>query len=65
MIRKTIFALLATTALAACTSPVGPQDSGVGTPAAWSRLAGQDPSPVLASTDTAEIEQRWWQSFGD
>jgi multidrug efflux system outer membrane protein len=52
--------------LAACTSAPGPQDSKIETPGAWNGLSGTDPRDApLATSDTAKIEQRWWQSFGD
>ncbi|MBV8536111.1 MAG: efflux transporter outer membrane subunit [Alphaproteobacteria bacterium] len=50
--------------LAACTSPKGPQDSGIEPPAAWGGLADAPPGPLVPS-DQAEIEQRWWRSFSD
>jgi NodT family efflux transporter outer membrane factor (OMF) lipoprotein len=60
--------ILAALLLAACASPQGPQASGLSTPSVWSRLWDKerpaDDLP-LASTDSAEIEQRWWKSFGD
>jgi NodT family efflux transporter outer membrane factor (OMF) lipoprotein len=64
-------ALLTATSLAGCsTDPVGPQASGIETPGVWSRLWGADnPLPPkdlpLMTNDAAEVEQRWWQSFGD
>lgn len=67
MKRFLVPALLAA-ALAACTSPVGLQSSGIETPSAWSRLWGSEAPPAerpLASADTIEVEQRWWKSFGD
>lgn len=51
--------------LAACTSPKGPQDSGLETPASWSGLADSEAAGPLVPSDKAEIEQRWWRSFED
>lgn len=56
--------------LAACTSPAGPQESGIATPSLWSRLTGTAPAqadpaaPLVLGTD-AEVEQAWWLRFGD
>ncbi|HWK47610.1 MAG TPA: TolC family protein [Stellaceae bacterium] len=62
--------LLLAIGLAACAAPVAPQASGIETPSTWSRLWGKDkqdasPDLPLATTDAADIEQRWWKSFGD
>src|SRR5271155_2592167 len=65
-------ALLATTLLTACTSPVGPQASGIAPPPAWSRL--DSPSPTapshiadvpLATSADREVDHRWWTHFDD
>ena len=53
-------ALVATLLLAACTTPVGPQNSGIAAPPAWNAL---QISPVIA--ETAEIDQQWWKHFKD
>jgi len=61
-------AILAALSLAACTSPPGPQASGVSTPSVWSRLWGNERTTddlPLASADAVEIEQHWWKSFSD
>jgi NodT family efflux transporter outer membrane factor (OMF) lipoprotein len=62
------FAVLASLSLAACTNPLGPQDSGIRIADMWTRLWGED-QPVqelpLASDDRIAVEQRWWQSFAD
>ena len=63
---RPLIALLVLAAwLAACTSPKGPQDSGLDTPAAWTGLADSKAAGPLIPSDKAGIEQRWWQSFGD
>lgn len=63
---RPLIAFLAFAALlAACTSPKGPQDSGLETPASWSGLADSEAAGPLVPSDTAEIEQRWWRSFED
>lgn len=51
--------------LAACTSPVGQQESGIDTPSLWQRLAGQAQEPTLTSDAEAQIEQQWWKQFND
>ncbi|WP_096700836.1 efflux transporter outer membrane subunit [Magnetospirillum sp. 15-1] len=62
--------VLAGLLLAACTSPVGPQESGIETPSLWSRLTGSapakaDPAAPLVQGSDAEVEQNWWRRFGD
>jgi NodT family efflux transporter outer membrane factor (OMF) lipoprotein len=70
-IRTGSLALLTAALLAGCaTSPLGPQASGIETPGVWSRLWGADKPEAprdlpLATSDQAEVEQQWWQSFGD
>ncbi len=68
-----VSALLATLLLAACTTPAGPQDSGIKTPSLWTRLTGQTQTvspaaprdaPLVLSPD-AEVEHDWWKHFGD
>jgi len=55
--------------LAACTRPVGPQDSLIATPSAWGRLSGAaqaaDLNAPLASGPEVEIDQAWWEHFDD
>jgi multidrug efflux system outer membrane protein len=66
------FALAAVLSLAACTSPLGPQGSGISIAGAWTRLWSSDEEGdteradmPLAGSDQVAVEQRWWQSFGD
>ena len=68
-----VSALLAALLLAACTTPVGPQDSGIKAPSLWTRLTGQTQrvspaapleAPLVLSPD-AEVEHDWWKHFGD
>ncbi len=54
---------------ASCTSPVGPQDSGISLPNLWARVTGDKPmadlnAPLAASPD-AGVEQKWWTRFDD
>jgi multidrug efflux system outer membrane protein len=63
-------AILSAALLAACgTAAVGPQDSGVAAPAAWSRLPVDsktaDPGTPLALGSSIAVEQRWWKQFRD
>ena len=62
-------ALLAVLLLAACTAPVGPQESGIAPPSLWRRLTGPeaaaDLNTPLAAAPAAEVEQVWWRHFGD
>ena len=62
--------LLAAALVSACTSPVGPQESGIGPASAWTHLTGgqaqaNDPGAPLVSNAAAEVEQHWWRHFGD
>src|SRR5437868_2255843 len=62
------FTLVASLSLAACTSALGPQESGISVSGLWSRLWGADqaaPDLPLASGESVAVEQRWWGSFGD
>lgn len=55
--------------LTACTSPVGPQASGIEAPSLWNRLTGDTPTPdlnqALVVSAEAEVDQAWWRHFGD
>lgn len=55
--------------LAACMSPVGPQDSLIKTPSQWIRLTSETPtvdlSTPLATDPEVEIDQKWWKHFDD
>src|SRR5215831_4072933 len=65
MFRRKLDRLAALTAvllLAACTTPAGPQDSGLSVPAAWNHLQA---SAVLTADASAEVEQDWWKHFRD
>ncbi len=59
--------VLGLASLGACTTPPGPQGSGLATPAGWSSLTAGAPQaePALSSSDAIDIEQLWWKSFGD
>src|SRR5262252_4980397 len=48
--------------LAACTTPAGPQDSGLSVPDAWNHLQASAP---LTADASAEVEQDWWKHFRD
>src|SRR3954451_16277966 len=56
--------------LTACTTPVGPQASGIDAQPFWTRLtASSAPEPhrdlpLVASSD-AQVEHDWWKHFGD
>ncbi len=64
--------VLAIALLAACTSPAGPQDSGIETPSFWARLKGgeQDKTaqnldkPITIDAET-HVDQTWWTHFND
>ena len=60
-----VVTLLIAAALAACTAPKAYQESGLETPSVWSELADARAAGPLATTEAAEIEQRWWRNFGD
>ncbi|HEX9462624.1 MAG TPA: TolC family protein [Alphaproteobacteria bacterium] len=63
---RSIGSLVLVAALAAaCTSPKGPQSSGLEAPAGWSGLADAEAAGPLATSDAAEVEQHWWQTFKD
>jgi NodT family efflux transporter outer membrane factor (OMF) lipoprotein len=55
-------ALTAAFLLAACTTPVGPQESGLSVPAAWNQL---QKSPPLTGDASAQVEHDWWKHFRD
>jgi len=62
--------LLAVAWVSACTSPVGPQDSGIEAASLWSRLTGADVPTTdinvpLAAPPAAEVEHAWWRHFDD
>ena len=50
-----VSALLATLLLAACTTPAGPQDSGIKAPALWNRLTGQSQTASPAASLEAPL----------
>jgi multidrug efflux system outer membrane protein len=56
--------LISVFALLACTSPVGPQSSGIGAPSGWSRLPQDGGAPLLMNSD-ALVDQKWWEHFND
>lgn len=64
MMRKVLVTAMMTTALAACTSPVGPQDSQITVSSTWNEFASVSPSP-LAQDSTGNIEHDWWKHFDD
>lgn len=53
--------------LAACTSPVDTQESGITAPAFWKRLTGDSTQQEAALTSAADakVEQEWWKNFHD
>src|SRR6266576_2592039 len=56
--------------LAACTTPVGQQDSGIAVQSFWTRLTAASPLPEkrelpLVSSPNAQVEHDWWKHFGD
>src|SRR5882762_5976609 len=62
--------LLGTFLLAACTTPVGPQASGIDVRPFWTRLTAASPQPEkrdlpLAANPDAQVEHDWWKHFGD
>ena len=63
MIKNTLFAVSALVLLAACTSPEPVQEAKLATPDAWTRLSHSD--AALAGSSSIEVEQAWWNSFGD
>ena len=63
------YILIGALLLAACTTPVGRQDSGVDVRPFWTRLP-QSPSPEnrfspLVTSPDAQVEHDWWRHFGD
>jgi len=69
-----LFILLTTVALAACTSPAGPQESGIGLPSIWTSLVGSKDAPMkdasmtdapLTTSSDVEVEHDWWRHFDD
>lgn len=62
-------ATIVTTLVAACTSPVGPQNSLVKTPSSWGRLTGATPTVdlnrPLATSPEAEVDHKWWKHLDD
>ncbi|WP_420993108.1 efflux transporter outer membrane subunit [Cupriavidus sp. 30B13] len=71
--RNVMAALAAAAFLAACTSPVGPQPSGIDTAASWRRLDGGKANEggegagaaLLVASADAEVDQQWWGRFRD
>ena len=64
--------LLSAFLLAACTTPVGQQASGIDVQPFWARLTGSAASPApekrdapLAASPDAQVEHDWWKHFGD
>src|SRR5258706_3176158 len=62
--------LLGSFLLAACTTPVGRQGSGIGVQPFWTRLPAASPAPEkrdlpLAASPDAQVEHDWWKHFGD
>jgi multidrug efflux system outer membrane protein len=55
-----IAALGAALLLAGCTTPAGPQNSGIPTPSSWNAL---QISTVVVAGD--EVDQQWWKHFRD
>jgi len=62
--------LLGSFLLAACTTPVGQQASGIDVQPFWTRLTAASPAPEkrnlpLAASPDAQVEHDWWKHFGD
>src|SRR5882672_3660028 len=63
--------LLSAFLLAACTTPVGQQASGIDVQPFWARLTGsaspttEKRDPPLAASPDALVEHDWWKHFGD
>src|SRR5260370_36436453 len=63
--------LLSTFLLAACTTPVDRQDSGIAVQPFWARLtasaspATENRDLPLAASPNAQVENDWWKHFGD
>src|SRR5258708_26510769 len=62
--------LLSAFLLAACTTPVGQQASGIDVQPFWTRLTAASPAPEkrnlpLAASPDAQVEHDWWKHFGD
>ena len=55
-------ALIAALLLAACTTPVGPQDSNIPVSGSWNQLQASAP---IAANQSAEVEHDWWKHFRD
>src|SRR5258706_492512 len=53
-------ALIAALLLAACTTPVGPQDSNIPVSGSWNQLQASAP---IAANQSAEVEHDWWKHF--
>ncbi len=52
--------------VAGCTSPVGPQSSGVDVAPRWQTLAPtQANADLIVSHDNAQVDQQWWSHFHD
>nr|WP_240746122.1 hypothetical protein [Cupriavidus oxalaticus] len=52
--------------VAGCTSPVGPQSSGVDVTPRWQTLApAQAHADLIVSNDDARVDQQWWSHFND
>ncbi|QQX87702.1 TolC family protein [Cupriavidus necator] len=52
--------------VAGCTSPVGPQSSGVDVAPRWQTLApAQANADLIVSHDDAQVDQQWWSHFHD
>ena len=65
MLRRKLDRFAAMTAallLAACTTPVGPQESGLSVPAGWNQL--QSSAPLMGEA-SAQVEHDWWKHFRD
>ncbi len=63
--------LLSAFLLAACTTPVSQQASGIDVQPFWARLTGsasptpEKRDPPLAASPGARVEHDWWKHFGD
>ena len=67
---RTFLIYLSLLFLTACIKPVSFQESGIETPETWHTFAGLPGNPELWNKplvvdNCAQVEQRWWCSFGD
>lgn len=69
-VSKTFLICFGSLFLSGCIRPVSFQESGIETPEGWHTFANLPGDPAvwnkpLIVDDCAQVEQRWWSSFGD